>query len=93
MQQRVVFCFVQIVKKAVKSDGMALQYASEECQAEKDLVMKAVEQNGLALQFAASRLRDKSDVCTLMKKWTSNTRSRYARKTCACLNRSSRSSF
>ena len=47
----------EIVLCAVKNDGMALQFASEELKNDEDVVMCAVKNNGLALQFANARLK------------------------------------
>ncbi|WP_064610347.1 DUF4116 domain-containing protein [Streptobacillus moniliformis] len=46
------------VLKAVKQDGWALEFASEELKNDKEVVMAAVKQNGDALQFASERLRN-----------------------------------
>lgn len=42
---------------AVRQNGLALQYVSEELRDDRNLILAAVQQNGLALQFASERLR------------------------------------
>ena len=44
---------------AVKADGMALKYASEELQADREVVLAAVQQNGEALTYASRELQAK----------------------------------
>jgi sulfur carrier protein ThiS len=47
-----------IVLAAVKKNGRALQYASEELKEDRELVLTAVQQNGRALQFASKNLKE-----------------------------------
>ena len=47
-----------IIRVAVKSNGLALQYASDRLKDSMEIVEKAVIQNGLALQYASDRLKD-----------------------------------
>eukprot|EP00971_Amphidinium_carterae_P014891 293898-Amphidinium_carterae.1 len=42
-----------MVLTAVKESGFALQYAAEECKANREIVLAAVQQNPRAIQFAA----------------------------------------
>ena len=46
-----------IVMAAVKQDGDALEFASEDIQNDREIVMDAVEQNGIALEFASEYLK------------------------------------
>jgi hypothetical protein len=46
-----------LVLEAVKSDGFALQFASEELQADRVFVLNAVKQSGWALKYASRELR------------------------------------
>lgn len=46
-----------LVWLAVSQEGMALEYASEQLQADRRIVMKALSRDGCALQFAAPELR------------------------------------
>ena len=41
---------------AVKHDGDALEFASEDLQREKEILMVAVKQNGNALEFASEEI-------------------------------------
>ena len=43
--------------EAVKQDGSALRYVSEELRADREVVMEAVKQNRWALQHASAELR------------------------------------
>ena len=47
----------EIVVKAVSSNGLALEHASEELRGDYEIVMEAVSQNGHALQYASEGLR------------------------------------
>ena len=47
----------EIVREAVKQDGLALQFAAPELQADREIVREAVKQDGLALQYAAPELK------------------------------------
>ena len=47
-----------VVCKAVKQNGLALQFASDKLKNDKTIVCKAVQQNGLALQFASVELKN-----------------------------------
>lgn len=46
------------VLEAVKRNGMALEYASEELKNDKEVVLEAVKQNDWALEYASKELRD-----------------------------------
>ena len=48
----------EIVMVAVKQNGFALQWASEELKGDRDIVMEAVKQNGDALQHASAELHN-----------------------------------
>ena len=43
---------------AVKNNGSALQYASDELQADKEVVLMAVKQNGYAINYASEELKN-----------------------------------
>ena len=45
------------ILKAVKKDGLKLEYVSAAFQDDREIVMEAVRQNGLALAFASKRLK------------------------------------
>ena len=47
----------EIVLRAVKQDGLALEYASYELKADRKVVLAAVKQNGDALKYAANELK------------------------------------
>jgi len=53
---------VEVVLKAVKQDGRALQYASEPFRGDKEIVLTAVEQDGRALQYASEELQSNLEV-------------------------------
>jgi hypothetical protein len=42
------------VLKAVKQDGLYLQYASEELRGDKEVVLAAVKQNGRVLEYGVA---------------------------------------
>eukprot|EP00971_Amphidinium_carterae_P249991 4962537-Amphidinium_carterae.1 len=48
--------------EAVREDGRALEYATEELRGDRDVVLQAVAQNGEALQFAPEQLRDDGEM-------------------------------
>ncbi len=50
------------VLAAVKKDGLLLEFASAELQADRDVVLAAVAQNGWALMYASANLRDSREV-------------------------------
>ena len=52
----------EVMIAAVKSNGYALEYASEELRGDKEVVLEAVKENGRALQFASYELRADKDV-------------------------------
>ena len=52
----------KLVLAAVKQNGRALAYASEELKADRKVVLAAVKQGGWALQFASEDMRGDSDV-------------------------------
>ena len=43
--------------EAVKKDGYALEFASKELQADREIVLEAVKANGLALEYASEKLQ------------------------------------
>ena len=47
---------------AVSKNGLALEYASEQCQNNPDIVMAAVSNNGLALEYASERCQDDIEI-------------------------------
>ena len=47
----------EIVLEAVKNDGYALEYASEELKADTEIVLAAVKNNGMALEYASKKLK------------------------------------
>ncbi len=47
----------EFVLAAVSQNGLALQYASEELQGDRNIVLAAVSQDGLALLFASEELQ------------------------------------
>ena len=51
-----------VVLEAVKKDGLALQYASENLQNDKKIVLAAVKRDGLAVQYASNVLKDNKEV-------------------------------
>jgi hypothetical protein len=52
----------KIVLEAVKTNGLALQYASNSFKDNKIIVSIAVQNNGLALKYASTRLKDDPDI-------------------------------
>ena len=50
------------VLEAVKQDGNALKFASDELKGDRVVVMEAVKQNGWALEYAAEELRGDREV-------------------------------
>ena len=48
--------------KAVKQNGLALEYASDELKNDKEVVLAAVKQYGRALEYASDRLKDDKEV-------------------------------
>jgi hypothetical protein len=48
--------------EAVKQNGWALEYASEELKRDREVVMEAVKQEGTALQYASEELRGDREV-------------------------------
>jgi len=48
--------------EAVKQDGEALGYASDELRANKDVVLAAVQQHGGALWYASNELKNDPDI-------------------------------
>ena len=54
---------------AVKQDGCALEYASDELKGDKEVVIEAVRRNGEVLRFAAEHLKaDKEVVIEAVKR-------------------------
>ncbi|CAE7935443.1 unnamed protein product, partial [Symbiodinium necroappetens] len=54
---------LQVVLKALKSDGWALQWASEELRRDKDVIFKALKKEVRSLQFVAEDLLSDRDFC------------------------------
>ena len=52
----------EVVIEAVRQDGDALQFASEELTHDRDVLMEAVRQNGDALRFASEELNGDREV-------------------------------
>jgi hypothetical protein len=50
------------IKFAVLSNGLALQFASDELKDSMEIVEKAVIQNGLAIQYASDKLKDSMEI-------------------------------
>lgn len=48
----------RLVREAIAQNAMALQFASEGLQSQRDLVLAAVVKHGHALQFASDRLKE-----------------------------------
>ena len=51
------------VLEAVKQDGYALEYASEELRGDREVVLAAVKQNGRALEQASFKLQFEMAEC------------------------------
>ena len=47
---------------AVRQNGCALDHASEDLKADREVVEAAIEQNGLALEYASDALKNDTDV-------------------------------
>jgi hypothetical protein len=58
----------EIVKIAVKQNGLALQFASESLKNDQEIVKIAVKQNGLALQFASESLKNDQEIVKIAVK-------------------------
>eukprot|EP00913_Durusdinium_trenchii_P019625 g18449.t1 len=54
--------FKDLILQAVKSNGIALQYASPRLQDDLEVVLEAVAQSGHALEFASTTLRQERRV-------------------------------
>ena len=52
----------EVVLQAVRQNGKALQYASEELKNDREVVLQAITQNGKALQYASPELQDDEEV-------------------------------
>eukprot|EP00971_Amphidinium_carterae_P129403 2563086-Amphidinium_carterae.1 len=50
------------VMTALRRDWRALEFASEDCRGDRDIVLAAVKQSGFALQFAAESCRGDREV-------------------------------
>ena len=48
----------ELIKQIISSDGLALQFASDELRNDEEVVLEAVIKDGLALQFASGELRN-----------------------------------
>ena len=48
--------------KAIKKDGLALEFASDEMKNDKEIVLKAIKKDWLALKFASNKLKDDKEV-------------------------------
>lgn len=55
----------KVVTRAVRQNGLALQFASDGLKEDENVVEKAVKQNGLALQFAAEGLKGNLKIAML----------------------------
>jgi hypothetical protein len=53
---------IDIVTKAIKQNGLALQYASDGLKDNSTIVEEAIKKNGLALQYASDGLKDNSTI-------------------------------
>jgi hypothetical protein len=51
-----------IMLAAVKQNGLALKFASDELKNDKELVIAAVKQNALTLKFASDTLRNDKEI-------------------------------
>jgi hypothetical protein len=47
--------------RAVRNNGLALQFANDRLKDENNIVLEAVRNNGLALEFASTRVIEKLD--------------------------------
>ena len=54
----------EVVERAVRNDGEALEHASDSLRDNESIVTEAVRQNGAALRFASSRLKDNEAIVT-----------------------------
>jgi hypothetical protein len=52
---------------AVKQSGLALEFASKELQADRDVVIEAVNQNGEALSYASAKLKGDKELKKIAK--------------------------
>jgi len=52
----------EVVVAALKQDGRALQFASEELKGDREVVVAAVKQNGCALEYASEELKGDKEV-------------------------------
>lgn len=52
-----------VVMAAVKQNGLALQFASNNLRNNHDIVIAAIRQNGLALKCAADAIKDLPEIC------------------------------
>jgi hypothetical protein len=52
----------EVVREAVKQNGLALEFASRRLRKKKQIVIIAVENNGMALQFTSVKKKDDIDI-------------------------------
>lgn len=50
--------YIDVVREAIKHDGLALQYAGIKAQADKDIVLEASRQNPIAIKFASKDIKE-----------------------------------
>ena len=48
----------EVILEAVKQEGMALKYASEELKNDKEFISEVIKQNGSALNYISKELRN-----------------------------------
>ena len=51
--------------EAVKNSGIALQYASNELKADREVVLEAIKEDVLSLQYASNKLPNKESIILL----------------------------
>lgn len=54
---------------AQQNGSFALQFASKELCANREIVMAAVQQNGWALQYASEKLKNDHEIMMAAKEW------------------------
>ena len=52
----------EIVLEAVKNDGSALKYASENLKEDREIVLEAVKNDGSALEYASENLKEDREI-------------------------------
>ena len=58
-----------MVLATVQQDGFALEYASAELRADREVVLAAVQQDGFALGYASAELRADREVVLAVQQW------------------------